>query len=141
LKSGIIEHPRPLPSAPDLHAALRKSGVRIALASSAKREEVEKYLKLLDGEKVADEIITGAAGQATKPAPDIFARALGSPERVLVIGDTVYDIQAAKKVGLPCMAVLTGGIERRRLEDAGARGIYADAGTITADLARVLELG
>lgn len=143
-KKGLIEHTRPLQGATDLLAALRKSGVRIALASSAKKEEIEKYLKLLGGEKVADEIISGAEVQATKPAPDIFERALealGHPKRVIVIGDTIYDIQAAKKVGLPCVAVLSGGIERRLLEEAGARAIYEDAAAITADLKKVLELG
>jgi len=142
-KQKLIEHTRLLAFATELLAALRKRGVRIALASSAKKEDVERYLKLLGGDEVADAIITGAEVEATKPAPDIFARALealGHPKRALVIGDTIYDIHAARKVGLGRVAVRSGGIERRLLEEAGARAIYADAAAIVADLDRVLEL-
>jgi phosphoglycolate phosphatase-like HAD superfamily hydrolase len=53
----------------------------------------------------------------------------------------LYDIQAATKVGLPCFAVLTGGIERELLERAGARAVYESAAVIVADLDRVLERG
>lgn len=143
-KNGLIEHSRPLPGAIELLRELRARGVRIALASSAKAEEIERYLDMLGGSEIADHVVTQADVDATKPAPDIFTQALrglGAPARAIVIGDTVYDIEAARKVGLPCFAVLTGGIERERLEAAGARAVYESAAAILADLDAVLERG
>jgi phosphoglycolate phosphatase-like HAD superfamily hydrolase len=57
-----------------------------------------------------------------------------------VVGDTVYDVAAAKELGLPCVCVLTGGITRRTLEEVGATAVYEGAATVAADLGRVLSL-
>jgi phosphoglycolate phosphatase-like HAD superfamily hydrolase len=63
---------------------------------------------------------------------------LGEPDEVIVIGDTIYDIDAATKLGLPCFCVLTGGIERGLLERAGAIAIYPNAGVLADDIDNVL---
>jgi len=139
----LIDHSEALPGASSLLAALRARRVRIALASSAKAEELERYLKLLGGQDIADVRITQENVATTKPAPDIFAcalEALGGPARALVVGDTVYDVEAARKLGLPCIAVLTGGIEREVLAEAGARAIYESAADIEAHLDEVLRI-
>jgi HAD superfamily hydrolase (TIGR01509 family) len=143
-KKGLIDHAEPLPGARELLAALRERGVKIALASSAKEEELARYHAMLGGAGVADAQVTKEMVAATKPAPDIFAAALdalGKPPSAIVVGDTAYDIEAAAKLGLPCVAVLTGGIERAVLERAGAAAIYDSAAAIVADLDRVLRLG
>ena len=141
---GLIKKGEPLPGAVRLLEALHARGVRIALASSAKREEIDHYLEMLGpSAKIIDAIVSKDQVETSKPSPDIFAaalEALGKPDEAVVLGDTVYDISAATQLGLPCLAVLTGGIERTLLEQAGAAGIYESVGAIADDLDRALSL-
>ncbi len=142
--SGLIHHSKVLPGAVQLLAALRKRGVRTALATSAKTEELAHYLVLLGGDDVADVLVTKEDVPATKPSPHIFARALerlGNPASAVVFGDTVYDVAAAGELGLPCVCVRSGGIEEENLETAGAAAIYDSAAEIVSDLDRVLTIG
>jgi len=141
---GLLPHTEPLPGAADLLRALRERGVSTALASSAKAEEMEFYLGHLGGKEAVDVIVTSEDVAATKPSPDIFATAwerLGKPPQVLVFGDTVYDIESAGASGLPCVGLLSGGIERDVLMKAGAVAIYAGPAGVLAHLDDVLQLG
>lgn len=138
---GLIAHAEPLPGAVALLGELTRRGVRVALASSGERSDVDRYLELLGGANVYDELVTSADVEATKPAPDIFAVAverLGHPRRALVVGDTPYDVEAAGALGLPCLAVLTGGFSRARLAAAGAAAIFADAAAVREALDELL---
>jgi HAD superfamily hydrolase (TIGR01549 family) len=140
---GLIDHAEPLPGAVSLLRTLKERGVRTALASSAKPEEAERSLAQLGGPSTVDVLVSSADDAATKPDPDIFATALaklGHPTRALVVGDTVYDIASARALGLPCVCVLSGGIERRVLREAGAAAIYHDAADVLAHLDAVLAL-
>jgi HAD superfamily hydrolase (TIGR01509 family) len=133
----------PLPGAVALLDALRRAGVRTALARSARAEELDRYLPLLGGPGCVDAVVTCDDVRETKPSPHVFSVALkrlGSPARALVVGDTVYDVAAAKELGLPCVCVLTGGITRRTREEVGAAAVYEGAATVAADLGRVLSL-
>ncbi len=139
---GLIDHAEPLPGAADLLRTLRRRGVRVALASSAKQEEADRYIAML-GDGISDAIVTSEDVAATKPAPDIFAVAmdkLGKPPHALAIGDTVYDIASAGKLGIPCIAVISGGIERETLMDAGAAAVYLDTADVLRHLDDVLSL-
>ncbi len=141
-KKGLIEHSQPLPGALDLLRALRERGARVALASSAKEEELQHYLGMLGGRAAIDEIVTSADVSATKPDADIFSTALeklGSPANALVVGDTVYDVVAAGKLRLPCLALLSGGIEQKLLEEAGAAAIYLNAADLVGHLEDVFK--
>ena len=136
-KKGLVEHVEPLPGASELVRAVRKRGLRTALASSGEQRDVERYLELLGGRALFDEVVTSVDVAATKPAPDIFAVALerlGRPAGAIVVGDTAYDIQAAAKLGLPCLVVRSGGIEPDRLEEQGAAAVYASAADLLARL-------
>jgi phosphoglycolate phosphatase-like HAD superfamily hydrolase len=116
--------------------------VKIALASSAKPEEVEHYLKLLGGRQIVDAVVTAEDVSATKPAGDVFARALeklGKPANALVVGDTIYDVASAGKLGLPCIGVLSGGIEYKVLIEAGAVVVYDGPADLLAHLDEVLN--
>jgi HAD superfamily hydrolase (TIGR01509 family) len=138
---GLIDHARALPGATRLIEALRARGVRVALASSSRREELDRHLVKLGPAAQVDVIITREDVPSTKPAPDIFAvalEALGRPTEAVVVGDTVYDVIAASQLDLPCLCVLTGGIERTLLEQAGAVGIYRNAAALADDLDRAL---
>lgn len=140
---GLIDHAEPLPGARALLRALHERGVRTALASSAKPEEAQRSLEQLGGRDAVDVLVSSADAAATKPDPDIFATALhrlGRPEYALVLGDTVYDIASARTLQLPCVCVLSGGIERATLAAAGATAIYHDAADVLTHLDAVLAL-
>lgn len=143
-RKGLVEHAEPLPGAAAFLRALRERGVRTALASSGEPHDVERYVELLGGRGGFDELVSSGDVEATKPEPDIFAAALdrlGRPRSALVVGDTVFDVEAAGRLNVPCVAVLSGGIPRARLEEAGAIAIYDGVEAITGDLDRVLALG
>jgi phosphoglycolate phosphatase-like HAD superfamily hydrolase len=57
-----------------------------------------------------------------------------TPERALVVGDTVWDVEAAARCGMGCVAVETGGRSVEELEDAGAIAVYADVGELLAEI-------
>lgn len=140
-RRGLVDHAEPLPGAADLLRTLKARGVRVSLASSGEQQDIDRYVELLGGREMFDELVSSSDVARTKPAPDIFAVALerlGGPTSAAVIGDTVFDIEAAGKLGLPCVAVLSGGIERQLLEDAGAAAVYADAAAVLAHLDAVL---
>ncbi len=126
-QKGLIEHAEPFAGAVDLLRALRERGARVALASSAKQEEVDQYLTLLGGREMVDAVTMAADVSATKPAGDVFSNALeklGHPASAVVVGDTVYDVASAGKVGLPCIGLHSGGIEKNLLLEAGAVHVY-----------------
>lgn len=138
---GLVEHAEPLPGAVDLLRALKERGVRVSLASSGEQQDIDRYVDLLGGRGMFTEIVSSSDVEQTKPAPDIFAVALerlGRPASAAVIGDTVFDVEAAAKLGLPCIGVLTGGIERELLVEAGATAVHTDAADVLAHLDAVL---
>ena len=138
---GLIDHAEAFAGAATLLRALRDRGIRTALASSAKLDEVEKSLAQLGGPGAVDVTVSSADVSTTKPDADVFDTALeklGRPSRALVIGDTVYDVASARKAGLPCVCVLSGGIEREVLAKAGAAAIYVDAADVVAHLDTIL---
>ena len=138
---GLVEHAEPLPGAADLLAELRRRGVRTALASSGEQRDIDLYVERLGGRETFDELVSSNDVRASKPEPDIFALALerlGSPQRAIVVGDTVWDVAAASALGLPCIGVLSGGIERQVLLDAGAAQIFVDAADVITHLDTVL---
>jgi HAD superfamily hydrolase (TIGR01509 family) len=139
----LIEHAEALPGAVELLRALRARGAATALASSARPEELARYLPALEGATFVDAIVTAQDVSTTKPAPDLFAVALsrlGDPARTIVVGDTVYDVEAAGKLGLACVCLLTGGIARGTLLAAGAAAIYDDPHALAQDLDGALAL-
>jgi phosphoglycolate phosphatase-like HAD superfamily hydrolase len=118
------------PQVRSLFERIKAAGPRIALASSATRNEVETNAKLARVEDLLDISVSADDAERTKPAPDIFAAALEklelSSQEAVVVGDTPYDAQAAKKIGLPMIGLLCGGFPRQDLSDAGCMAIYKD---------------
>ena len=126
-----------LPGARDLLIGLRERGHSVVLASSAKLEEVEHYVHLLDARELVDAWTSGADVDRTKPHPDLIASAaerLESSTRLVVIGDTTWDAVAAGKAGIPAIGLLSGGFGADELREAGCRGIYTDAAELAASL-------
>jgi HAD superfamily hydrolase (TIGR01549 family) len=122
----LIDEVRPLAGSRELMEDLKGRGHAIVLASSAKEEEVEHYLDLLDARELADDWTTSADVEATKPEPDLVRAAMdkaGNGDAVMV-GDTTWDCEAAKRAGVPTAAVLTGGFSEAELREAGAAAVF-----------------
>jgi HAD superfamily hydrolase (TIGR01549 family) len=122
----LIEEVRPLQGSRELIEELKEAGHRIVLASSAKPDEVDHYLDLLDARDLADAWTTSGDVERTKPEPDLVNSALekvgGGP--AVMVGDSVYDCEAAKNAGVETIAVLTGGFSDSELLKAGARIVF-----------------
>jgi len=128
-----------LPGARNLIVALKERGHRVVLASSGKPHHVERALDMLDVRDLADGWTTSDDVESTKPAPDLLQVALktiGEPADApsVVVGDSVFDVQAAKNAGMPAIVVRSGGFGDDELRDAGAIGIYDTPADLTAAL-------
>jgi HAD superfamily hydrolase (TIGR01549 family) len=124
--SELIDEVRPLQDSRELIEDLRQRGSTIVLASSAKQEEVDVYLDLLDARDLVDGWTTSADVEQTKPAPDLIEAALekaGTRDGVMV-GDSTWDIEAAGNAGIPTLAVLTGGFSEAELRERGAAAVF-----------------
>jgi HAD superfamily hydrolase (TIGR01549 family) len=127
----------PLEGASELIDVLRRRGHRVLLASSAKAKEIDYYLDLLDARARVDGWTTASDVARTKPHADLISAALemlGTSDAVLV-GDTPFDVEAARRAGVQTIAVLTGGYSEAELLDAGAIRVHASI----ADLIAALE--
>jgi HAD superfamily hydrolase (TIGR01509 family) len=131
---------RAFPRAGDLLRALHDRGIRVVLATSAEKSDLEALLEAIDADDAIDAVTSAGEVEQAKPAPDLFCVALEeagtAPEATMVVGDTVWDVKAAARAGLPCVAVTSGGISRGELEAAGAVAVYEDAGALLDDLDR-----
>jgi HAD superfamily hydrolase (TIGR01549 family) len=126
LYSELIDEVEPLRGSRELIEDLKERGHAVVLASSAKEDEVDHYLDLLDARELADGWTTSADVEATKPEPDLVKAAVekaGGGDAVMV-GDTTWDCEAAERAGVPTVAVLTGGFSEAELRDAGAVAVY-----------------
>jgi HAD superfamily hydrolase (TIGR01509 family) len=107
---------------------LKDAGNAVVLASSAKQWEVQHYLELLGAAEMVDAWTTSDDVERTKPEPDLVRAAMekigGRPEEAMLIGDTVWDVEAAHRAGVEALAVLTGGFSEQELSDAGARDVF-----------------
>jgi HAD superfamily hydrolase (TIGR01549 family) len=133
----LIDEVAPLAGARELVAALGERGCSIVLASSAKSDEVDVYLDLLDARDLVDDWTTSADVEATKPEPDLLLAALAKVEDrdgAVLLGDSVWDCRAAKRAGVPVVGVLTGGFSDAELSDEGALAVYESPEELLARL-------
>jgi HAD superfamily hydrolase (TIGR01549 family) len=119
---------RPFSAVPDLLRRGRDAGLRIAIASSAKKDELDKYLEIACITALVDVKTSSDDVEESKPAPDIFQVVLRKlkiqgPEAV-AIGDTPYDAEAAGKANIATIGVLCGGVAESSLRDAGCLEIH-----------------
>ena len=120
---------RLLPGAKELLAELSRLGVPWTIATSGSLVDVQSSLKLLGIDKSAP-IVTRDSVEAAKPNPDLFlaaAEKLGvAIEDSIVVGDSVWDLLAARRARTLGIGLLTGGFAREELEAAGAYRVYDD---------------
>jgi HAD superfamily hydrolase (TIGR01509 family) len=136
---ALIDEVAPLPGARDLLLAIKDRGHRLVLASSGQPRHVDVALDLLDARDIADAWTSSKDAEETKPAPDLLQVALqklGAPQDAnsVMIGDSVWDVEAAKNAGMPAIVVRSGGFGDDELRDAGAVGIYDTPGDLAAAL-------
>ena len=109
------------------------------LASSGQPRHVDIAVDLLDAREIADAITSSEDAEATKPAPDLLQVALqklGAPADAdsVMVGDSVWDVEAAKKAGMPAITVRSGGFGDDELREAGAIALFDTPGELAAAL-------
>jgi HAD superfamily hydrolase (TIGR01549 family) len=126
LYAELIDEVEPFAGASELVADLKERGHGVVLASSAKQEEVDHYLDLLDVRAVVDGWTSSADVAATKPEPDLVAAAIDKAGggRAVMVGDSVWDCKAATRAAVETIGVLTGGFAGSELSDAGAAAVF-----------------
>ncbi len=128
-KRDYLHRARAFPGVRELFERIRASGQRAVLASSGTEEEVEQYKEIAGIADLIDSATSSDDAERSKPFPDIFQAALAKlsplePDEAVVIGDTPYDAEAARKAGIKSIGVLTGGFAEQALKDAGCIAVY-----------------
>jgi phosphoglycolate phosphatase-like HAD superfamily hydrolase len=137
-----LPHVRPFEKTRELFLKLKSAGLKIALASSAAKEELAAYKHIAQIDDLVDAETAAQDVDHTKPNPEVFQaalHALGSaaespdPASVLAVGDTPYDAQAAAKIGIRTIGLLCGGTPGEELKKAGCVAIYRDPAHLLAE--------
>ncbi len=136
LYGELIEEVVPFEGARDLIADLRDRGHAPVLASSAKQDETEHYIELLDAGDLIEAYTTAADVERTKPAPDLVTTAMVKARQLsaVMVGDSIWDVEAARRADLKTIAVLTGGFSEAELRDAGAVDVFESLGDLREHL-------
>jgi HAD superfamily hydrolase (TIGR01549 family) len=118
------------PRAGELVKEADRRGARCVLATSSSEKDIPVLCDAVGADEAVDYVVSKSDVGSSKPEPDIFEVALEKldldPDRTLVVGDTVWDLDAAGKLGLEVVCVLTGGHQREELEQRGALAVYED---------------
>ncbi|MFJ5774387.1 HAD family hydrolase [Streptomyces sp. NPDC093094] len=129
-----------LPDAGRLLRRLADDAWTVVLATSAGDDELSALRRAIDADDAVEATASADDVSAGKPAPEPVERALelaGVPaERAVFVGDTVWDMQAGTRAGVPCVALLCGGVARADLEKAGADAVFDDPAHLLSELAR-----
>ena len=127
-KAKYLRLIRPFSAVPDLLKRAREAGLRIAIASSAKSNELEKYLDIAGITKLVDATTSSDDVEESKPEPDIFEVVLKKlaidHDGAVAIGDSPYDAEAAGKAKVRTIGVLCGGFREDSLRQAGCVEIF-----------------
>jgi HAD superfamily hydrolase (TIGR01509 family) len=135
---ALIEEVELLDGARELIVDLKDRGHSVVLASSAKSNELDHYLKMLDARDLVDDWTDSSDVEATKPDPDLVAAAIekGHGDNPVMLGDSPWDCEAAARAGVETVAVMTGGFSEQELTDAGAVAVFESLKELRAQLAK-----
>ena len=132
------ERLRPLPGAAGLLRGVARRGLAVVLASSAKEPELKKLRRVIDADDVITTATSSADAEQSKPAPDILRAALDQsdvdPRRAVFVGDSIWDVQAANRLDIPCIGLTCGGSSAAELSEAGAITTYDNPSALLAGL-------
>ena len=135
-KREFMSRVRPFPQVRELVERIESDGKQIALASSAKADELQFYKKITQIEDLVEDEASSDDAEKSKPHPDIFRAALDklgmAASEVIAIGDTPYDAEAAGKLKIRTIGVLCGGFPEEELRSAGCIEIYEDPADLLA---------
>ncbi|MBD8680069.1 HAD family hydrolase [Sphingomonas sp. CFBP 13720] len=139
-KERYLGRIRPFLGARDFLLTARDAGQVVVWASSASASDLNHYLDLLEARDLVSATTSADEVEHSKPAPDIFAAALAkvapiTPDQVIAIGDTPYDVIAAAQCGIATIALRSGGFSDEALRAAGAVGVYDDIAALHANYA------
>jgi HAD superfamily hydrolase (TIGR01549 family) len=132
----LIGEVRAVAGATELIAELRDRGHEVVLASSAKEDDTQHYIDLLNARDLLNAYTTSDDVEATKPAPDLVAVAMqkaGTLSAVMV-GDSTWDIEAALRADIKTLAVITGGFGEAELREAGAVDVFESVNDVREKL-------
>ena len=133
-QTDYLKRVKPIPRAKEFLERLNKEGIRLSLASSASKEDLTIYKKIVGMEHLIEEESSADDAKQSKPHPDIFQATLKrlrlKPEETLALGDTPYDAEAAGKAGIWTIGVETGEWSREELLAAGCVAVYKDVGEL-----------
>jgi HAD superfamily hydrolase (TIGR01509 family) len=134
-----LERLRPFPDARRLLAATAELGLTVVLATSATPPEVERLLAALGGDEAVAHVVDKGDVAASKPSPDLVRAGLSAagvpPSEAVMIGDSVWDVEAARAAGVGCVGLCCGGFAAEELQAAGAIAVYADPAELLDRLA------
>jgi HAD superfamily hydrolase (TIGR01509 family) len=135
-KSTYLSLIRPFSAVPELLRRVRAAGIKVAVASSAKSDELEVYLKIANIRDLVDVSTSSEDVEQSKPAPDVFQATLKklgiAGADAVAIGDTPYDAEAATKAGLPTIGMLCGGFRESDLRESGCVAVYPSPAALLA---------
>jgi HAD superfamily hydrolase (TIGR01549 family) len=124
--NATIDEVAALEGARELIAELKNRGHKVVLASSSVEDHLDHFLDLLDVRELADAWTMKDDVEASKPEPDLVEAAIekaGTRDAVM-LGDTPWDVEAARKAGITTVCVMTGGFSKQELADAGAVAVF-----------------
>jgi HAD superfamily hydrolase (TIGR01549 family) len=129
---------RTIPGARDLLAALADRGHAVVLATSAPEDELKVLLEVLEADEHLAAQTSAADVDTAKPDPDIIQSALDkasvAPGQAVMVGDSVWDVKASLRTGVPCIGLLSGGFGAEELLAAGASVVYDNVTDLLAHL-------
>ena len=143
-RNEYLPRVRPFPKVRELFQRIRDDDKRIVLASSGKKADTKYYIDLLKIEGLIEGYTSGDDADSSKPAPDIFNASLEklgdmSPTDAVTVGDTRFDIEAARKAGLKTIAFLCGGTSESVLRETGAVATYRDPADFLAQYDELIK--
>ena len=134
LKSKYLPHLQAFPQVKALLTRMRAQGLKLVVATSAKPDEADALLKITGAADLIDVIATLEDAENSKPSPDILQAALKksglAADAVLMLGDTPYDVEAARKADIRVLGVRSGGWTAPDLK--GAEAVYNDPADLLA---------
>jgi HAD superfamily hydrolase (TIGR01509 family) len=140
LYAELIDEVEVMDGAHELIQQLKENVHEVVLASSAKSEELDHYLDMLDARELCDAWTSSADVEATKPQPDLVMVAMSKvrADRAVMIGDSTWDCEAAASAGVQTIALLTGGFSAAELGDAGATDVFESIAELRENLGRTV---
>jgi beta-phosphoglucomutase-like phosphatase (HAD superfamily) len=133
-KARYLPLVRPFAAVPELLRRVREAGLKVAVGSSSKQEELETYLDIAGVADLVEAKVSKDDVEQSKPAPDIFqaaAHKLGiDPADAVAIGDSPFDAMAARNAGMTAIGLLSGGFTDDDLRKAGCAAVYPGPGAL-----------